>query len=50
MEKDDDFKKVSDDVYFAHHHGDMDKDLKNYHASMKKLKCVSFVSLFFIIA
>ena len=50
MEKDDDFKKVSDDVDFAHHHGDTDKDLKNYQASMKKLKCVSFVSLFFIIA
>jgi len=50
MEKDDDFKKVTDDVDFAHHHGDTDKDLKNYHASMKKLKCVSFVSLFFIVA
>jgi hypothetical protein len=50
MEKDDDFKKVSEEIDFSHSNGDMDKDLKNYHASMKKLKCVSFVSLFFIVA
>lgn len=50
METDDDYKKVTDDVDFTHHHGDVDKDLKNYNASMKKLKCVSIVSLFFIVA
>lgn len=46
---DDDYKKVEDGHNFDHHHGDMDKDLKNYQVSMKKLKLVSVVSLFFII-
>ena len=50
METDDDYKKVSDEVDFTHVHGDTDKDLKNYEVSMKKLRCVSFVSIFFIIA
>jgi hypothetical protein len=50
MEKDDDFKKMEEHGHdFDHHHGDIDKDLKNYQVSMKKLKCVSVVSLFFII-
>ena len=49
MEKDDDFKKV-EGVDFAHSHSDVDKDLKSYQVSMKKLKLVSFVSLFFIVA
>lgn len=49
MEADDDFKKV-EGVDFAHSHGDVDKDLKNYQVSMKKLRCVSIVSLFFIVA
>jgi hypothetical protein len=49
MEKDDDFKKV-EDVDFAHSNGDVDADMKSYLVSMKKLKLVSFVSLFFIVA
>ena len=52
MEKDDDFKKVANtpEHKFDHHHGDVDKDMQNYLVSMKKLKLVSFVSLFFIVA
>jgi hypothetical protein len=34
----------------GHSHGSSDEDMKHYNASMSKLKCVSFVSIFFIAA
>jgi len=34
----------------GHSHGSDSEDMKNYLASMKKLKLVSFVSIFFIAA
>ena len=43
---DDDFKKVDEHA----HEEKPDDDLKNYNAAMRKLKIVSFVSIFFIAA
>ena len=54
MDADDDFKKVAEQSDSAYEfggrtHGNLEQDMKNYQASMKKLKCVSVVSVFFII-
>ena len=39
-----------DEKPHGHSHGESEEDMKHYNASMSKLKCVSFVSIFFIAA
>jgi len=49
-ECDDEYVAMSNDFEGGHSHGPSDADLKLYKASMFKLKLVSFVSTFFIVA
>jgi len=44
---DDDFHRDKSDEY-VHKHAENEQDLQSYKKAMKKLKCVSFVSIFFI--
>jgi len=45
-----DEEKHGDKEPHGHSHGSDSEDMKNFKASMKKLKLVSFVSIFFIAA